>query len=410
MLAFASIRHLLLLGAAMTLNFQLVDSGWDQVLHRALQEDHSAVRIVCPFIKRRAMERFLDHGVPGDFQVITRFNLGDFSEGVSDIAALKLLLERGAQIRGVRHLHAKLYLFGQSRVVVTSANLTDAALMRNQEFGFVAEDAGIVRRCHEYFERLWDRAGNDLSAARLKNWQRKVTNYLASGVRPAAAAALGDEGVDARIPTEPVEVPAWVDEAGQAFVKFFGQSHNRTDRSVAVFIEVERSGCHWACTYPKNKRPRRVQDGAVMFMGRLVENPHDILIYGRAVGMRYEPGRDDATAADIRRRSWKDRWPHYVRVHHAEFVEGTLSNGVSLGELVDALNADAFASTQRNAAKGEGNTDPRIAYRQQAAVELSRQGMEWLNERLERAYAQHGKLAPTKLQQLDWPTIPSQAG
>ena len=30
----------------------------------------------------------------------------------------------GAQIRGVRHLHAKLYLLGASRAIVTSANLT----------------------------------------------------------------------------------------------------------------------------------------------------------------------------------------------------------------------------------------------------------------------------------------------
>jgi hypothetical protein len=141
-----------------------------------------------------------------------------------------------------------------------------------------------------------------------------------------------------------------------------------------------------------------------MFMGRLVKDPDDILVFGRAVGMRHEPGRDDADAEDIQLRGWKARWPHYVRVHHAEFIAGALANGVPLNELMDALKADSFASTQRHAKQGTGSTDPRRAYMQQAAVELSPKGMVWLNKRLERAYAKHGRLSRGILEGLDWPS------
>jgi hypothetical protein len=51
-----------------------------------------------------------------------------------------------------------------------------------------------------------------------------------------------------------------------------------------------------------------------------------------------------------------------------------MNNGVSLNELMDTLKAHSFAATQRNSAKGQGNTDPRKAYRQQAAVELTSRG------------------------------------
>ena len=95
---------------------------------------------------------------------------------------------------------------------------------------------------------------------------------------------------------EPVSLPPFVGDARQAFVKFFGVSSNRASRSRSVLEEVQRSGCHWACTYPKGKRPRQVQDGALMFMGRLVKEPNDILIYGRAVGMSHQPGRSPAAA------------------------------------------------------------------------------------------------------------------
>ena len=97
-------------------------------------------------------------------------------------------------------------------------------------------------------------------------------------------------------------------------------------------------------------------------------------IFGRAIGMKHRPGRDDATDEDIALRGWKAKWPRYFRVHHAEFVAGTMSNGVSLNEMMAMLGPNSFRPTQRNAAQVSGNTDPRKAYRQQAAVELSDEG------------------------------------
>ena len=129
---------------------RLVDAGWDQELTAAIRAYPSEVRIVCPFMKKGALERLLSHQ-PGDVQVITRFNLNDFADGVSDVEALGMLLDAGASIRGIRNLHAKLYLFGKSRGIITSANLTKAALTRNQEFGVVAYDRSRHRGLPELF-------------------------------------------------------------------------------------------------------------------------------------------------------------------------------------------------------------------------------------------------------------------
>jgi hypothetical protein len=138
-------------------------------------------------------------------------------------------------------------------------------------------------------------------------------------------------------------------------------------------------------------------------MGRLVKGPEDILIYGRAVGMSYKEGRDDATPDDIKLRAWKATWPHCVRVHHAEFLSGSLSNGISLYKMMHDLSADVFATTQYNARIGDGNINPRRAYIRQAAVELSAQSTAILNDQLEQAFALHGRLSPKQLGELDWP-------
>ena len=78
-------------------------------------------------------------------------------------------------------------------------------------------------------------------------------------------------------------------------------------------------------------------------------------------------------------------------------------NGISLNELMKALGSDSFATTQRNASKGAGNTNPRRAFMQQPAVELSPQGLAWLAERLDAAFHAHGKVPADELEKLDWP-------
>ena len=82
------------------MTIQLVDGGWGKKLTEALLEDGSELRIICPFIKVRALQRLLRHH-PSNVQVITRFNLADFAEGVSDVAALRKLLDADARARGV---------------------------------------------------------------------------------------------------------------------------------------------------------------------------------------------------------------------------------------------------------------------------------------------------------------------
>jgi HKD family nuclease len=319
---------------------RLVDSGWSREIAEALHEDTSELRIISPFIKVGALHRLLSEK-PKAVKAITRFNLADFAEGVSDIAALRQLLASGGTVRGVRNLHAKMYLFGSKRAIVTSANLTEAALNRNHEFGLISEETEIVAACRRYFDNLWMRSGADLTIPQLDQWDETVTRHRAEGGRPNRPIGLGDFGVDAgMVNPPPTALPIVVADAPQAFVKFLGEGDNRVPLSFSTIEEIERAGCHWAVAYPATKRPRGVKDDAVIFIARLTNDPNDIRVFGRAIGMRHVPGRDDATPADIARRSWKATWPRYIRVYHAEFVAGTMANGVSLNELMGALGAN----------------------------------------------------------------------
>ncbi|MEX2205251.1 MAG: phospholipase D family protein [Myxococcota bacterium] len=389
------------------MRFRLAEKEWGRELDAALKVDSSHVRLVCPFIKVGALSRLLSTTRPRELQVITRFNLADCAEGVSDLSALRLLLKRGSKVRGVLNLHAKLYVFGTSRAIVTSANLTDAALQRNHELGCIGDEAEFVDRCKQYFDALWYRAGPDLTEERLASWEERLARHLASGAGSHRRGDLTDEGTDAGTPPDERQVGPWVAGASQAFVKFLGEGNNRVPLSFPVLEEIRSSGCHWALGYPTRKRPSGVDAGALMFIGRLTENPNDTRVFGRAIAMQHIRGRDDATSSDIECRPWKKNWPRYVRVHHAEFVNGSMGNGVSLNLLMDELRARSFATTLRHATKGEGNTNPRKAYLQQPAVEISAEGIAWLLDRLEAAFLRHGRVTATQLAALDWPEVPT---
>ncbi|MGJ8632289.1 MAG: phospholipase D-like domain-containing protein [Luteolibacter sp.] len=391
---------------------ELIDGGWSSHFTARAKERHATLRVVCPFIKQRAVKRLLDSGHRPGIQIITRFNLTDFSSGVSDVGALKWMIKQGAQIRGVKGLHSKMYLFGDRHSMVTSANLTEAALFRNQEYGFVSQDKNVAKDCHSYFDRLWGAAGADLTLDQLAKWQNTLRAGVAGGAKPPPSPSLPDEGVTLSLLTPPssvigstsIPLPPLFAEAEQAFVKFLGTSEDRWPTTSKVIEVIEATDCHRICAYPKRKRPNIVQTGAIMFIARLLIDG-DIMVFGRALAIRHRPGTDEATADDIAHLGWMETWSNFVRIHHAEFVDGTLESGIRLSELMADLGTNSFASTQLRATNGETNIDPRRAYGQQAAVRLSRKGLDWLNARLEEAFNVNGKLGSEVLRGLRWPEV-----
>ena len=389
------------------MSFRLVHESWGGELEHALRLDRSELRILSPFMQAGALARLLPHR-PERTRVITRFNLNDFADGVSDISVLRTLLDVGASVRGIRHLHAKLYVFGRSVAIVTSANLTNAGLTSNHEFGAVIEDREAIESCCRYFDDLWSRSRSDLRHEDLAAWTAMLSRHLAAGAQPGDSGSLPDYGADTSLAAPPrSRIPplfAHAADTGQAFVKFHGISRDRTPLSRPTLQDIESAGCHRVLAY--RRRPRIVRDGDLMFVARLTEEPDGSRIYGRAIAMKHQPTRDDATPADVERRSWMSQWSHFVRVHHAEFVQGTLANGIRLRELIDEFDTDSFVRTQERAASGETNIHTLRSLGQKPAVRLTQQAREWLGERLQAAFDEHGTVPPSVLAGLDWPEPP----
>ena len=158
------------------MSFRIVSRGWSKLISDAISQDTKTLQIVCPYITDGAIEPLLTLTL-GSIKVVTRFNLNDLASGASDINALRRLLDASGEVRGVRNLHAKLYLFGSSRAIITSANLTTSGLEKNHELGIVTDSSCDIKTCQDYFDKLWE-SGQELGPNDLDRWSTTLKQHM----------------------------------------------------------------------------------------------------------------------------------------------------------------------------------------------------------------------------------------
>lgn len=384
------------------MDFRLIDTGWEKIFRDISTRNSDEYKFITPFIQLKTIKSVL-RKKQSSFKLITRFSLSDFYDGVSNLDALEYILKKGGEIKGLKNLHSKLYIFNSREAILSSANLTQAALLRNFELGMQMSHPEAISSLENYFNDLWDKIPSTLNLTQVKKWREEVDAQVKKGNESYRKKTLKDYGHTLK--TTPPKISDKdtlnLSDDKQYFIKFFGEGNNRADREKSILEEIKRSGSHWACTYPTNKRPRQVRDGAKMFMARLVSNPNDILVYGYATGKSYKEERDDASPKEIEYRTWKEKWSRYIRVHDANFINGNLSDGISMYELMEKFGYRSFISTLRNKIIGVGNTNPKTAYSQQPAVELTEDSADWLMKKLNSKLAYHGHISRKILSEIE---------
>jgi len=376
-------------------SLQILTQNWHPRFEELINSS-SLIRIISPFVTKDAVE-LPPHGRRRTIHLITRFNLEDFLSGVSDLSALKHLVESGAKIRGVKGLHSKLYIFDNRSVIVSSANLTRGGLFNNLEFGVYIERKRIVEEAIEYFKRLWGK-GAKFSFRKVIRWERKIGEARARrGRRGNLGGQLPDEGASIKQSRILKQIEK------RFFVKFDGTDKSRADSNEKVRDILKGGVHHFACTYPKGKRPRQVKHGDIVYMAYITKNPRGIAIYGRAEGIAHKEGRDDATPKDKKRWQFLKWWPHYIRVFHSVFLDGRLSECIRLDDIIRRHESMAFASTARNKKSGSGNTNPNKAIMQQPGVEITPQAAQTLKNLFDRKILKLGTVPDSFIERLDKP-------
>lgn len=345
------------------------------------------LKIVSPFVKEQVLRKIQSQFNFNKFKLITRYNLQDFAMTVSSLPGLKFSVESGASIYGIKELHSKVYLFDKRAAIVTSANLTNGGLLSNYECGIFTTDKTLIQDLHNYFNQLQQIASNKLTVQDCDNWEQKLAGIV---VQKGKASTLPDFGASA----------TGFDKTKNYYIKFFGKADNRVELDFLVTEEIERALCHYACGFPLNKKPQQVNEGDIVFMARMTQNPYDYAIFGKATALKYTEGRDIASKQEISERTWKKNWPIYLRVKDPVFINGTMADGILLSDLINKFDYDSFPSTRQRFDDGEKNIKPTKSLMRKAYVKLTHNSAAWLEQKFDEAVNNVGQIDDTFIQSL----------
>ena len=173
---------------------RLLNRAWRDDLASIASVADRSVLIAAPYIKHDEAAWFCGLLNPG-VEVITLANMD--AEAVSasalDIAALRRLAEASPTSRliALSSLHAKVFVADEKAAIVTSGNLTRAALESNLEYGVLLQELGLVRAVRKdmlSFARLGSQVdvSTIVELAPLEAELRQARANIASSIAPEA--------------------------------------------------------------------------------------------------------------------------------------------------------------------------------------------------------------------------------
>ena len=341
------------------------------------------LRIVSPFVDEKVIRKIQREYDFGNFELITRYNLRDFASKVSSLAGLEFSVEKGAKVYGIKDLHSKIYLFDNRCAIITSSNLTTSGLEHNFECGIFLTDTTIIQNLHDYFNKLKNIADQPLSVDLCKQWRQELKKTEKEIINTKIP-SLHDYGA----PASQIQI----DPTKNYFIKFFGTASERVPLTFTTRKEIERALCHYACGFSKNKKPRQINDGDIIYMARMTNDPKNYAIFGKAEAIKFIDGRDEATKDEIAQRPWKKDWPIYLRIVNPIFIDGTLGDCVLLYDLIKVLDYESFPSTKKRYENGERKINPRQSLSQRAYIKLTTTAVEWLEPRFQEVLNKIGQV------------------
>lgn len=251
--------------------------------------------------------------------------MNDFRSGVSSITALEILLNNKTEIKGIKDLHSKVYLFDQKSVIVTSANFTNGGFFRNKEFGIKSYSKDTIEEATNYFHELWQ-IDNELLSEEKPNdeWKVLLTKYQDSNILIESLPNLGKSYQEKTIDTNK-----------RYFINFFGKDENRVNLDYHSRTEIEEAHCHYALSFSRksnDKRPRKYRDGDVVYMAMMLHG-NDYAIFGKGIAYAHNDERDVASEEEVRQISWREDWPILIRVHSVQFIDSTMFDCPKMGSI-----------------------------------------------------------------------------
>lgn len=131
---------------------ELIRSPWVEPFEKLISSAEQSLILCAPYVGRGPCERVIARigtkpSATFALTILTDLSRDNLISGVTDAAAIAKLVRivPTTTVRFLPSLHAKVYIADEHSAAITSANLTDAGLWRNLEYGVMIQDHATVR-------------------------------------------------------------------------------------------------------------------------------------------------------------------------------------------------------------------------------------------------------------------------
>jgi len=138
---------------------KIISNNHLEVFNELLQNTNKSLFILVPFIKNDMAEHIANI-VPENVEIklVTKIDFDSIANGASDAESINTLRENFSNIsvRLSDELHAKVYIFDGHQALITSANLTHSAFMKNFEYGVLIKNEESIDSVLNDFNNIFN--------------------------------------------------------------------------------------------------------------------------------------------------------------------------------------------------------------------------------------------------------------
>ena len=208
---------------------ELVLSPWEKTFASFGQSIRTEAILVAPYIGAAPLVRLselLNRENPPQIDLVTNFDVNSLLHGTVAVEAIANFSKQ-LQTVTVRHLpslHAKVYVADEAFAIITSGNLTQAALRTNHEFGVQFTEPEFVRQIADCMRKYCSQ-GTEVSIGELEVLAEK-SRYLRTKYRDLIEGVTHSAGKDfqeALLATKDV-LPVWAEVPGDSETPVFARA------------------------------------------------------------------------------------------------------------------------------------------------------------------------------------------
>lgn len=120
-----------------------------------VEGSNNEIKLCAPFIKTGIINDIFKYKKRNvNIKAVTNVKLMSFYRKVLDIDALSKIIISDGELYNYPTLHAKIYIFDDNRLIITSANLTETGLKKNKEYGILTDECPLVESANIDFDQM----------------------------------------------------------------------------------------------------------------------------------------------------------------------------------------------------------------------------------------------------------------